>query len=100
MNFNRKSRWVLDGHKTLDPVCSTYSGVFSREIISITLTYTALNGLEVCAADIQNSYLQAPSSKKTSYVALNLASKMWAGWLCYIEHSMVATQLDVISETT
>ena len=28
------------------------------------LTYAALNDLEVCAADIQNAYLQAPSSQE------------------------------------
>ena len=27
-------------------------------------TYAALNGLDVCAADIRNAYLQAPSSHK------------------------------------
>eukprot|EP00957_Ditylum_brightwellii_P013880 1046412-Ditylum_brightwellii.AAC.1 len=37
--FTRKTRWVLDGHKTPDPVGSTY-------------------------ADIKNAYLQAPSSQK------------------------------------
>jgi hypothetical protein len=38
MNYTRKARWVLDGHKQADP--------------------------EVCAADIRNAYLQAPSSNK------------------------------------
>ena len=64
MDFTRKARWVLDGHKTPNPVCSTYAGVVSRDSIRIALTYAALNGLEVCAADIQNAYLQAPSSQK------------------------------------
>jgi hypothetical protein len=32
--------------------------------VRIALTYTALNGLEVCAADIRNAYLQAPSCGK------------------------------------
>jgi hypothetical protein len=36
----------------------------SRESVPIALTYAALNGLEVCAADIRNAYLQAPSSNK------------------------------------
>jgi hypothetical protein len=36
--FYKKARWVLDGHKQADP--------------------------EVCAADIRNVYLQAPSSNK------------------------------------
>jgi hypothetical protein len=40
---------------------STYAGVFSRESVRIALTYAAKNGLEVCAADIRNAYLQTPS---------------------------------------
>ena len=41
-----------------------YDGVVSRESVTIALAYAALNGLEVCAADIRNAYLQAPSSRK------------------------------------
>jgi hypothetical protein len=40
------------------------AGVVSSESVRIALTYAALNGLEVCAADIRNAYLQAPSSNK------------------------------------
>ena len=64
MDFTRKARWVLDGHKTPDPIGSTYAGVVSRESVRIAFTYAALNGLDVCAADIRNAYLQAPSSQK------------------------------------
>lgn len=64
MDFTRKARWVLDGHKTADPVCSTYAGVVSRESVRIALTYAALNGVDVFAADIRNAFLQAPSSQK------------------------------------
>jgi len=64
MDFTRKARWVLDGHKTPSPVGSTYAGVVSRESVRIALTYAALNGLDVFAADIRNAYLQAPSSQK------------------------------------
>ena len=32
--------------------------------IRIALTYSALKDLPVCACDIQNAYLQAPSSEK------------------------------------
>eukprot|EP00957_Ditylum_brightwellii_P010097 762975-Ditylum_brightwellii.AAC.1 len=31
MDFKRKARWVLDGHKTADLKGSTYAGVVSRE---------------------------------------------------------------------
>ena len=55
---------VLDGHKTPDPIGSTYAGVVSSESICIAFTYAALNGLDIYAADIRNAYLQAPSSQK------------------------------------
>ena len=64
MDFTRKARWVLDGHKTEAPNISTYAGVVSRESVRIALTYAALNDVDICAADIRNAYLQAPSSQK------------------------------------
>lgn len=64
MDFTRKARWVLDGHKQPSPNISTYAGVVSRESVRIAFTYAALNGLKVCAGDILNAYLQAPSSTK------------------------------------
>ena len=64
MDFTRKARWVLDGHKCVDPYGSTYTGVVSRKSVKISLTYAALNGLDVYTADIRNAYLQAPSSQK------------------------------------
>jgi hypothetical protein len=64
MDFTRKARWVLDGHKTPDPIGSTYAGVVSRDSVRIAFTYAALNGVDVWAADIRNAYLQAPSSQK------------------------------------
>ena len=64
MDFTRKARWVLDGHKTPDPEGSTYAGVVSRESVRIAFTYAALNDLDIFAGDIQNAYLQAPSSRK------------------------------------
>jgi hypothetical protein len=64
MDFRRKARWVLNGHKTPNPIGSTYAGVVSRDSVRIAFTYAALNGVDVCAADIKNAYLQAPSSCK------------------------------------
>ena len=55
MDFTRKARWVLDGHRTESVGYSTYAGVVSRESVRIMLTYAALNGLDVCAADICNA---------------------------------------------
>eukprot|EP00957_Ditylum_brightwellii_P193009 14695625-Ditylum_brightwellii.AAC.1 len=64
MDFTRKAGWVLDGHKTPNANISTYAGVVSRESVRFAFTYAALNKLDVCAAYIQNVYLQAPSSRK------------------------------------
>ena len=60
MNFTRKARWVLDGHKNLNPIGSTYARVVSRDSVRIAFTYAELNGIEVCTEDIRNAYLQAP----------------------------------------
>ena len=64
MDFTRKARWVKDGHLTPDPLDSNYAGVVSRESVRIALTYAALNGLDICAADVKSAYLQAPTSEK------------------------------------
>ena len=64
MDFTRKARFVANGSKTSDPEGSKYAGVVSRESVRIALTYAALMGLSVFAADIQNAYLQAPTSEK------------------------------------
>jgi hypothetical protein len=64
ISLEQKACWVLDGHLTPDAHYSTYVGVVSRESVRIALTYAALNGVDVCAADIRNTYIQAPSSWK------------------------------------
>ena len=64
MDFTRKARWVKDGHRSPDPTTSAYAGVFSRESVRVGLTYAALMDLDVMTADIQNAYLQVPSSEK------------------------------------
>ena len=64
MDFTRKARWVLDGHKTPPVDYSTYAGVISRESVQNALTYAALNEIDICAADIRNAYLHALLSKK------------------------------------
>ena len=65
MDLTRKARLVADGNKTAEvPKEMTYSSVVSRDTVRIALTLAALNGLDVLAADIQNAYLNAPTSEK------------------------------------
>ena len=73
MDFTRKAIWVLDGHKTPDPIGSTYVGFVSRDSVRIVFTYAALNILDIFVEDIHNAYLQAPSSQK-DYIFLGLSS--------------------------
>ena len=63
MDMTRKARLVADGHKTADPEGSTYAGVVSRETVRIAITYAAMYGLDIMVADIQNTYLIAPTSE-------------------------------------
>ena len=55
---------MKDGQKTQNPENSTSAGILSRESVRIALLGASLNGLSVCACDIQHAYLQVPSSEK------------------------------------
>ena len=37
MDFTRKARWVLNGHKTPDPIGSTYAALQTRSTLNYTL---------------------------------------------------------------
>ena len=67
--FTRKARFVADGSRTEAPASMTYSSVVSRESVRIAFLIAALNDLEVCAADVGNAYLNAPSREKLWTVA-------------------------------
>ena len=71
MDFTRKARYVMDGHRTAEPTGSTFAGVVSRESVRIAFTYAALNGVDIWAADIMNAYLQAPTTE-THYIICGL----------------------------
>ena len=64
MDVTIKTRWVKDVHRTPNPKTFCYAWVVYLESIRITLTYAALHKIYVKDADIQNVYLQAPSSEK------------------------------------
>ena len=64
MDFTRRAHLVTDGHKVPDPAVSTYSGVVSRESLRIAFICTALNKLDIMAADIGNAYIQDLTSCK------------------------------------
>ena len=59
ITFTRKARLVADGHKTEAPALITYSSVVSRDSVRINLTVASMNGHDIFACDIGNSYFNA-----------------------------------------
>jgi len=68
MDFTRTARYVAQSCFSENHIRgSTYAGVVSRrESVRIIFTYTALDDLNIFAAETQNAYLQAPTSEKHS----------------------------------
>ena len=94
MDFTRKARWVLDGHKMPSPIGSMYAGVVSRDSVRIAFTYAALNGLDVCAAISKMLTFRHHLHKSIiSFVALSLAWRMLARLPSSIVRSTVARRL-------
>ena len=58
-NFWRKATLVGAGHKMGAPDSITYSSVVPCDSVRISLTISALNGLDILACDIQNAHLTA-----------------------------------------
>jgi len=64
MDFTHKARYVAQSCFAENNISgSTYAGVVSRESVRIVFTYAALHDLNIYAADMQNAYLQAPTSE-------------------------------------
>ena len=63
-NFRCNARFVAGGHTTETPTSLTYSSVVSRDSVRIILLAAALNGLQVMACDIQNTYLTTNCHEK------------------------------------
>ena len=65
MCLTRKARLVAGGHMTPDMTKqSVYSSVVSRDSVRLAFLLAALNDLDVMSADIQNAYLEAPTTEK------------------------------------
>jgi len=65
----RKARLVGGGHLTAPPKDSVYSSVASLRSIRLVTFLSQLNGLELCAADVGNAYLEAYTKEKVAFVA-------------------------------
>ena len=69
-DLRRKARLVAGGHLT-DPIYhdSPYTGIASIKSIRTCLFLGELNGLELCAADVGNAYLEALTKEKLYIIA-------------------------------
>jgi hypothetical protein len=63
-DFTRKARFVAVGHVTDTPTQLTSPSVVSQESVCIAFSIVALNEIDILAADIGNTYLQAPCREK------------------------------------
>ena len=55
----RKSRYIAGDPRTNPPKNSVYSSVVSCNSVCIWFLLTAINDVDILAADIQNAYLEA-----------------------------------------
>jgi hypothetical protein len=64
LDLTRKARYVAGGHQ-MDPTKEmVYASVISRDSVRFTFLLAALNDLDILAADVQNAYLNAPTTEK------------------------------------
>ena len=64
-----KARLVADGHLTIEPVESIYSGVVSLRSLRMVVFLSQLNDLEIWGADVGNAYLEAYTDEKLCIIA-------------------------------
>jgi hypothetical protein len=64
LDLTRKARYVAGGHQTDPPKDMVYASVVSRDSVRIAFLLAALNDLEILSADVQNAYLNAPTTEK------------------------------------
>ena len=64
-----KARLVADGHLTIEPTETVYSGVVSLSSLRLAMFLAELNNLQLWGADVGNAYLQALTKEKLYIVA-------------------------------
>jgi hypothetical protein len=65
LDLKRKVRFATGGHQTDPPKDMVYTSVMTRDSIRIAFLLTTLNDLNILlAADVQNAYLNAPTTEK------------------------------------
>ena len=60
----RKAQLVADGHLTVTPLHSVYSGIVSLRGLKTCLFIEELNNMDIWTMDIGNAYLEAYTNEK------------------------------------
>ena len=68
-DLRRKARYVAQGFRSNPPASMTYASVVSRDSVRLGFLIAALNGLNVLAGDIQNTFLNADCREKVYFIA-------------------------------
>ena len=65
----RKARLVVNGSKSDPPKEDIYSGVVNTDNVRLAFQIAAMNGLDVCAADVSTAFLYGKSREKVYIIA-------------------------------
>jgi hypothetical protein len=65
----RKARLVAGGHMTNPPSEDVYSGVVGMDTVRLAFSLAAMQGLDVCAADIATAFLYGKTREKVYIIA-------------------------------
>jgi hypothetical protein len=69
LDLVRKARFVAGGHQTEVPSESVYSSYVWREGVRIAVLIAALSDLDILAANVQNTYMNAPTKEQLYMIA-------------------------------
>jgi len=58
IDFTWKARYVAGGRVKEPPAEAMYSSVISRECVRIAFLIAALNDIQICVADVTNTYIR------------------------------------------
>jgi len=82
-----KARYATRGHLTDIPVDSVYSGVISLRGLCIVTFLAEINGLDLCATNVQNAYLEALTGEKI-YIVTSPKFKELEGHILIIRQAL------------
>ena len=68
-DLKRKARLVAGGHMTNPPIEDVYAGVVGMNTVRLAFAVGAMQGLDVCAADISTAFLYGKTKEKLYIVA-------------------------------